>query len=137
MPDHWTQSIYVLTIRKSSKTTTKFINESLHIRGKFPALYSVAVAIWTSRLRARMRHSWNKSSMVITIRTAWESNITTYMCFIDYTKRFQYIRWRNMLLILGEIGISRHLIWIIKKLSDNNEMQVRQRTRPIDFFHIG
>lgn len=71
------------------------------------------------------------------IEKAREFNIPTYLCFIDYTKAFDCVRWRDMWLILGEMGIPRHLISMIKNLYDYNVAYVRLESGLTDPFRVG
>lgn len=66
-----------------------------------------------------------------------EFNISICLCFIDYKKAFDCIRWQNLWHILDEMGVSCHLITLIKALYDNNIGYVRVENGLTDPFKVG
>jgi hypothetical protein len=45
-----------------------------------------------------------------------EFNITIHICFIDFRKDFDRVRWNKVWIILQEMGVPLHLITVIKNL---------------------
>lgn len=71
------------------------------------------------------------------IKKCYEFNITAIYCFLDYTKTFDTIKWNLLWLILKEMGVSDHLITIIKMIYANNQAYVRVESDFFESFQIG
>jgi hypothetical protein len=50
------------------------------------------------------------------IEKGQEFNITIYICFIDFRKTFDRVRWDKLWIVLHEMGVLLHLITLIKNL---------------------
>ena len=48
-----------------------------------------------------------------------------YLCFIDYTKSFDCVEHCKLWKILKEMGISDHLIYLLRNLSVGQEATIR------------
>ena len=60
-----------------------------------------------------------------------------YLCFIDYTKAFDYVDHNKLWKILQEMGLPVHLIWLLRNLYVGQEAIVRTRHGTTDWFQIG
>ena len=70
-----------------------------------------------------------------TIEKTREFQKNIYFCFIDYMKAFVWTttNWK----ILKEIGISDHLICLLRNLHAGQEATIRTLHRTMDWFKIG
>ncbi len=59
------------------------------------------------------------------IEKAREFNIPMMICFIDYAKAFDCVHWSALWLVMKDMGISEHIISIIRALYENGQMNVR------------
>lgn len=59
------------------------------------------------------------------IEKLYEFNTPAIFCFLDYTKAFDTVNWRILWEIMIEMGIPKHLIFLIKQLYQQNEAFVR------------
>ena len=60
-----------------------------------------------------------------------------YFCFIDYAKAFDCVDHNKLWKILQEMGISNHLICLLRNLYAGQEATVRTRHGTKDRFQIG
>ena len=60
-----------------------------------------------------------------------------YVCFIDYTKAFDYVDHNRLWKILQETGIPDHLTCLLRNLSAGQEATVRLEHRTTEWFQIG
>ena len=60
-----------------------------------------------------------------------------YVCFIDYTKAFDYVDHKRLWKILQEMGIPGHLTCLLRNLSAGQEATVGTRHGTTDWFQIG
>ena len=60
-----------------------------------------------------------------------------YVCFIDYTKAFDYVDHKRLWKILQEMGIPDHLTCLLRNLSAGQEATVGTRHGTTDWFQIG
>ena len=60
-----------------------------------------------------------------------------YFCFIDYTKAFDCVDHNKLWKILKEMGISDHLICLLRKLYARQEATVKTGHITTDWFKIG
>ena len=60
-----------------------------------------------------------------------------YFCFIDYAKAFDCVDYNKLWKILKEMGISDHLICLLRNLYAGQEATVRTGHRTTDRFQIG
>ena len=58
------------------------------------------------------------------------------MCFINYSKAFDYVDHYKMRKILKEMGVPEHIICLLKNLYAGPEATVRTKYRR-DYFNIG
>ncbi|KAK9871609.1 hypothetical protein WA026_012988 [Henosepilachna vigintioctopunctata] len=59
------------------------------------------------------------------IEKSREYNIGMYLCFIDYSKAFDRVKWNKLWTILLEMGTPPHLIHLVKRLYENNNAKIR------------
>lgn len=59
------------------------------------------------------------------IEKAREYNIEMYLCFVDYSKAFDKVKWNKLWTILLEMGTPPHLIYLVKQLYENNNAKIR------------
>ena len=71
------------------------------------------------------------------IEKASELYKNIYFCFIDYVKAFDCVDHNKQWKILKEMGISDHLICLLRNLYAGQEVAVRTRLVTIDWFQIG
>ena len=71
------------------------------------------------------------------IEKAREFQKKIYFCFIDYAKAFDCVDHNKLWEILKEIGISDHLICLLRNLYAGQEATVRTGHGTIDSFQIG
>lgn len=57
-----------------------------------------------------------------------------HLCFIDYEKAFDNVKWKILWERLRKLGTPVHLIELIKSLYDNNSAQVRMKGELTDTF---
>src|SRR5574341_1119619 len=60
-----------------------------------------------------------------------------YFCFIDYAKAFDCVAHNKLWKILKEMGISDHLICLLRNLYAGQAATVRTGHGTIDWFQIG
>ena len=73
--------------------------------------------------------------MVIEKAREFQENI--YLCFIDYTKAFEYLDQNKMLKMLKEMGIPDCLTYLLRNLYVRQETTVRTRYGTTNCFKIG
>ena len=71
------------------------------------------------------------------IEKAREFQKNIYLCFIDYTKDFDYVDHNKLWKILQEMGIPDSLTWLLRNLYASQEAAVRNRYGTTDWFQIG
>ena len=59
------------------------------------------------------------------------------ICFIDYTKAFDYVDHNKLWKILKEVGIPYHLTCLLRNLYAGQKATVRTGHRTTDWFQIG
>ena len=72
--------------------------------------------------------SWKKAR-------GFQKNI--YFCFIDYAKAFDCVDHNKLWKILKEIGIPKHLTYLLRNLYAGQVATVRARHGTTDWFQIG
>ena len=71
------------------------------------------------------------------IRKAREFQKNIYFCFIDYAKAFDCVDHNKLWKILTEMGISNHLICLLRNLYADQEATVRTGYVMTDWFQNG
>ena len=71
------------------------------------------------------------------IEKAQEFQKNIYFCFINYTKAFDCVDHNKLWKILKEMGISDHLIFLLRNLYVGQEATVRTGHGMTDWFQIG
>ena len=71
------------------------------------------------------------------IEKAREFQKNIYFCFIDYSKAFDCVHYNKLWKILKEMGISDHMICLMRHLYAGQEATVRTGHGTIDWFQIG
>ena len=59
------------------------------------------------------------------------------ICFVDYTKAFDYVDHNKLWKILKEMGIPDHLTCLLRNLCAGQEARVRTRNGTMDWFQNG
>ena len=72
-----------------------------------------------------------------TIKKAREFHKNIHFCFIDYTKAFDCVNPNKLQKSLQEMGISDHLICLLRNLYSGQEATVRTGHGTTDWFQIG
>lgn len=71
------------------------------------------------------------------IEKAREHNLKLYLCFVDYTKAFDSVNWSLLWRVMGEMGVPKHLIFLIKRLYQHNNAKVRTGQTVSRAFKVG
>ena len=71
------------------------------------------------------------------IEKAREFQKNIYFCFIDYAKAFDSVDHNKLWKILKKMGITDHLICLLRNLYAGQEATVRTAHRTTDWFQIG
>ena len=71
------------------------------------------------------------------IEKAREFQKNIYFCFIDYAKAIDSVDHNKQWKILKEMGLSNHLICLLRYLYAGQEATVRTRHGTMDWFRIG
>ena len=71
------------------------------------------------------------------IKKAREFQENIYLCCIDYIKAFDYVGHNKLWKILQEMGISDHLICLLRYLYAGQEAKVRTGHGTTNWFQIG
>ena len=59
------------------------------------------------------------------IEKAREYYVPMYLCFVDYEKAFDNVRWPKLWETLEEFGVPRHLVTLVKNLYESSEAVVK------------
>ena len=70
------------------------------------------------------------------IKKAGEYQKNIYFCFIDYTKACDCVDHNKLWKILREMGITDHIIWLLRNLYAGQEATVRTGRGTMDWFQI-
>lgn len=70
------------------------------------------------------------------IEEAREFNTPMLLCFIDYKKAFDCVRWSSLWTVLKEIGFPDHLVTLISNLYKNNEAIIRLDNKTSNNFKV-
>lgn len=135
-PDDWRTSVFIPLHKKGD--TNNCDNYRLL------ALISHTSKIFLYILRSRLEHYllWQISpeqagftrgrgtrEQILNIRQIIEKSrefyTPTYLCFVDYSKAFDNIKWEKLWSILLSMGVPDHLVYLIQQLYDNNSARVR------------
>ena len=60
-----------------------------------------------------------------------------YMCFIDYSKAFDCVDHPTLWNIMEEMGITEHMVQVIRSLYANQEAKVRTEYCDTESFRLG
>ena len=71
-----------------------------------------------------------------TIEKAQEYQKPLFLCFIDYTKAFDCIKYHILWKVLQQMGIPQHLVELIKNLYEDQEAAVRTPFGLTEWFNI-
>ena len=89
----------------------------------------------------KVGHYWVTSlsffSYYMVIEKAREFQENIYLCFIDYTKAFEYLDQNKMLKMLKEMGIPDCLTYLLRNLYVRQETTVRTGYETTNCFKIG
>ena len=75
--------------------------------------------------------SWKKQE------SSRKASISIYFCFIDYAKAFDCVDHNKLWKILKEMGITDHLICLLRNLYASQEATVRTGHGTTDWFQMG
>lgn len=135
-PDDWTKSIYVPIHKKGPKD----ICDNYRTIALISHASKVMLNIISERIKpyllpqlppeqAGFVPGRGTREQILNIRQIIEKsrefNVPAYLCFIDYSKAFDCIRWQHLWNILTEMGTPHHLLSLIRHLYDNNTAYVR------------
>ena len=76
-------------------------------------------------------------TFVGSLKKAREFQKNIYFCFIDYTKTFDCVDHNKLWKILKEMGVSDHLICLLRNLYVGQEVTVRTKHATTDWLNIG
>ncbi|XP_024891713.1 uncharacterized protein LOC112467350 [Temnothorax curvispinosus] len=135
-PDDWSESILVPLHKKGSTRKCK--------NYRTISLLSHASKILLSIIKAKLenyidRHISEKQAgfvkgkgtreQILNVRQLIEKNrefnVPLLMCFIDYAKAFDCVSWNRMFEVMGEMGVSEHLILLVQNLYLDGTCRVR------------
>lgn len=144
-PEEWTESVFIPLHKKVS--TTECSNY------RTIALISHASKVLLNIINHRLHHYLDRQipeeqagfvkgkgtrEQVLNVRQIIEKsrefNISVVLCFIDYSKAFDCVRWDKLWTVLGEMGVPEHLVRLIRNLYVNNRSFVRIDTDWSDVF---
>lgn len=74
------------------------------------------------RGKGTREHILNLRQLIEKVR---EYNVPMYICFIDYSKAFDSVKWSWLWRILDEMGVPKHLTYIVSQLYKNSSATVR------------
>ena len=118
-------------IPQASKILLHIINERLrpHIERELPAEQAGFMKGRGTRDQiANIRHIMEK---------CFEFEQKIFLCFIDYSKAFDCVRYSALWIALQEMGIPSHLIHLIRNLYDGQAARVRTKKGNSDWFSLG
>ncbi|KAF2888470.1 hypothetical protein ILUMI_17704 [Ignelater luminosus] len=70
------------------------------------------------------------------IEKAWKYSVPIFLCFVDYDKAFDNVRWPKLWTTLGELGVPAHLITLVKNLHEASKAVVKIDTTLSEKCHI-
>ncbi|KAI8429179.1 hypothetical protein MSG28_007716 [Choristoneura fumiferana] len=145
-PREWTHSIFIPLHKKGS--TTKCSNYRLI------ALISHASKILLHILNERLKAYISKEiapeqagfvkgkgtrEQILIVRQiiekAKEFNRPTYICFVDYQKAFDSVKWPHLWKTLADMGVPKHLVHTLRTLYENGSASVRVDNVTSDSLH--
>lgn len=94
-PDDWTESVFIPLLRKAP-------TRNVEIQDNLPTL------------TCRESHAVHSKQSPYPLHRL--ADITMLLCFIDYPKAFDYVRWNRMFEVFVEMGIPEHLTMLIQNL---------------------
>lgn len=135
-PDDWRMSVFIPLHKKGA--TNVYDNYRLL------ALISHASKIMLYILQTRLQHhiSWQISpeqagfvkgrstrEQILNLRQLIEKSrefyVLMYICFVDYSKAFNNVRWNKLWTLFLEMGTPKHLVFLIHRLHEENSAIVR------------
>ncbi|KAI8433901.1 hypothetical protein MSG28_015827 [Choristoneura fumiferana] len=135
-PTEWTHSLFIPLHKKGS--TTKCSNYRLI------ALITHASKVLLHILHQRLNSFISKEiapeqagfvkgrgtrEQILIVRQiiekAKEFNRPVYICFVDFQKAFDSVRWPRMWKTLLDMGVPQHLVHVLRTLYENNTASVR------------
>ena len=145
-PQDWTRSVFIPIPKKGN---TKECSKYHTI-----ALISHASKVMLEILQARLQQYVNFQMFKLVLEKAEEPGIklptsagsskkqetsrqNIYFCFIDYAKSFDCVDHNKLWKILQEMGISDHLICLLRNLYAAQEATVRTGHGTTNLFQIG
>lgn len=135
-PEDWMESIFILLQKKGS---TEDCSNYRTI-----SLISHASNVLLNVIHARLRYYVDSQippeqagfvkgretrEQILNIRQLVEKsrefNQPLVMCFIDYNKAFDCVQWRKLWTVMQEMGVSEHIIHLIKNLYTKSKAVIR------------
>lgn len=135
-PDEWSTSVFVPLHKKGSPANP----DNYRLLSLISHSSKVMLYILQSRLESFI--GWQISpeqagfvkgrgtrEQILNLRQivekAREHYFPVYICFVDYSKAFDNVRWPKLWEILLSMGVPQHLIFLIKQLYESNTARVR------------
>lgn len=135
-PTDWTTSI-IIPIHKKGDTTNCD-------NYRLIALISHASKVMLNIIRSRLQHltlhqiapeqagfvkNRGTREQILNVRMviekAREHYIPLYLCFVDFSKAFDNIKWETMWGVLQDMGVPKHLVTLIQELYKNSSAMVK------------
>lgn len=147
-PDDWTEAIYVPLHKKGDREvcgnyrTISLINHAskimLHVIQERLKPYLLPQI---SQEQAGFIPGKGTRDQLINVRQMiekfYEFNVPVIFCFLDYTKAFDTVRWSLLWQVLEEMGVPKHLIFLISSLYTQNKAYVRVEDQLSRQFNVG
>lgn len=146
-PKDWSHSIFIPLHKKGS---TKKCN-NFRLISLIPHSSKILLHILNERLRAYLaRHispeqagfvkgRGTREQILILrqiIEKAREFNTPLIICFVDFSKAFDSVKWGKLWKILLEMGVPKHLVLLLRQLYENNTASVRIDNMSSEEFHV-
>ena len=135
-PEDWTESVFIPLHKKGSTRNCE--------NYRTIALISHASKILLHVLNQRLRKflDWQipeeqagfvkgkgTREQILNVRQIIEKsrefNTPVILCFIDYAKAFDCVRWDKLWMVLSEMGVPEHIVYLISELYANNRSYVK------------
>lgn len=130
-PDEWCSSLYIPLFKKGNPADCN----NYRMIALIPHASKILLQIINSRLRPYLLPQIAEEQTGFMpgkgtreqignvrqlIEKAREFNIKMYLCFVDYSKAFDLVKWPKMWQILKEMGVPDHLVLLIRHLYEHN-----------------
>lgn len=135
-PEDWSTSV-IIPIHKKGSTTYcnnyRLISLITHVSKIMLYILQARLESFISRQIAPEQAGFVKGrgarEQILNIRQlvekAREYYTPTYLCFVDYEKAFDNVKWSQLWRVLQKMGVPRHLITLIKQLYEDSTAVVQ------------